>query len=105
MRTIIGTILFILTLISCDNNNVTIPKQEYKKLIGDTSRPTYPKPFELYTDGFKGPRGEIVLGSDGHEYLVTYMDGYSTNTEHYIDCVKCIEKSKCKQIQQRLITF
>ncbi len=35
----------------------------------------------------------IVLGSDGHEYLVTNNDNFE-NIEHYIDCVKCIEKSK-----------
>ena len=50
----IARIAIILTLISCGNDDsvVTIPKQEYQKLIGDTIQPIYPKPFTLNTDGF-----------------------------------------------------
>ncbi len=90
-------ILFVLTLISCgdDDNSVTIPKQEYQKLIGDTIKPIYPKPFKLNTDGIGYLRNGIVLGSDGHEYLVVTSYGHNAmNIEHYIDCVKCIERTK-----------
>jgi hypothetical protein len=87
------TILFVLALISCgDDNSVTIPKQEYQKLIGDTIKPIYPKPFKLHTNGLNGEG--IVLGSDGHEYLVINYQNSSFNAEHYIDCVKCIERTK-----------
>lgn len=88
-------ILFVLTLISCsgDDNSVTIPKQEYQKLIGDTIKPIYPKPFTLNTDGLNREKC-IVLGSDGHEYLVINYRNSSLNVEHYIDCVKCIERTK-----------
>jgi hypothetical protein len=88
-------ILFVLTFVSCggDDNSVTIPKQEYQKLIGDTIKPIYPKPFTLYSDGLN--REGIVLGSDGHEYLVVTSYGHNAmNIEHYIDCVKCIERTK-----------
>jgi hypothetical protein len=85
-----------ITLVSCggDDNSVTIPKQEYERLIGDTIHPTYPKPFKLY-DGDIGIGDDgIVLGSDEHEYLVTNNRLNSKNVEHYIDCVKCIERTK-----------
>ena len=86
----IGIILFVLTLTSCDDNSVTISKKEYEKLIGDTLRPTYPKPFTLYYYDMGLYEDGIALGSDGHEYLK--IGRY--NVEHYIDCVKCIERSK-----------
>jgi hypothetical protein len=103
MQDIIRTFLFVLALIlllvpdfSCDDNSVTIPKEEYKKLIGDTLRPPYPKPFQLYDDKIKMSENGIVFASDGHEYLVTGKDLHSKNVGHYIDCVKCIERSKIK---------
>lgn len=91
---IFSIILVVLTLISCggDDNSVTIPKQEYQKLIGDTIKPIYPKPFKLHTNGLKGEG--IVLGSDEHEYLVINYRTNQMNAEHYIDCVKCIERTK-----------
>jgi hypothetical protein len=91
----IARIAIILTLISCGNDDsvVTIPKQEYQKLIGDTIQPIYPKPFTLYDNLGHGNDG-IVLGSDGHDYLVIGNDTHSKNVEHYIDCVKCIERSQ-----------
>jgi hypothetical protein len=73
---------------------VTIPKQEYQKLIGDTIQPIYPKPFTLYDNVIVYGNDGIVLGSDGHEYLVTNNDRNSENVEHYMDCVKCIERSQ-----------
>jgi hypothetical protein len=93
----IGIILFILSLISCGDNSVTIPKEEYEKLTKDTLSPKYPKPFELfnYDNGVFSYNDGIFLGSDGHEYLVTRFDR-SRSVEHYIDCVKCIERSKIK---------
>ncbi len=92
----IARIAIILTLISCGNDDsvVTIPKQEYQKLIGDTIQPIYPKPFKLYDVDISAFRHGIVLGSDGHEYLVTNNGQHSKNVEHYIDCVKCIERSQ-----------
>lgn len=97
----IGTILFVLTLISCsgDDNSVTIPKQEYQKLIGDTIQQIYPKPFKLNFNSINNTTNDntgIFLGSDGHEYLVIYKYTSSVNVEHYIDCVKCIERSKTR---------
>jgi len=92
----IGIILFVLTLTSCTDyyNKVTIPKLEYQMLTKDSLNPVYPKPFELYYYNIKDYEHGIVLGSDGHEYLVLYTGGHSKNVEHYIDCVKCIERSK-----------
>jgi hypothetical protein len=92
----ITRILFVLTLISCGNDDsvVTIPKQEYQKLIGDTIQPTYPKPFKLYDNVIAYTDDGIVLGSDGHEYLVISYGLNWEHVEHYIDCVKCIKRSQ-----------
>ncbi len=83
-----------ITLVSCRGyeDSVIIPKQEYERLIGDTIKPIYPKPFKLHTNGLKGEG--IVLGSDEHEYLVINYRTNQMNAEHYIDCVKCIERTK-----------
>lgn len=85
---LIFTITF---LISCGNeqDNVTISKTEYKKLIGDTLTSKYPKPFTLHTDGLLLNRTGIVPASDGHEYLVINFDLTDMCVQHYIDCEKC----------------
>lgn len=84
-----------IVMASCgDSENVTISKEDYQKLIGDTLKPTYPKPFELFRDGLKYYGDGIVLGSDGHEYLIIDNESREGTIEHYIDCVKCIERSK-----------
>jgi hypothetical protein len=77
-------------LVSSCRDNVTITKEEYEKLKGDTLRSEYPKPFKLHTEDLNMHNSDgIVLGSDNHEYLV-YNYGYnSCNVEHYIDCKLC----------------
>ena len=85
------TILILLSLLasSC-RDNVTISKEEYQKLKGDTLRSEYPKPFKLQDGGlgYDNPSG-IVLGSDKHEYLVIWYNSNACNVEHYIDCKLC----------------
>ncbi len=77
-------------LVSSCRDNVTISKEEYQKLKGDTPKSEYPKPFKLYTEGLGyDNRNGIVLGSDNHEYLV-WDAGNACNVEHYIDCKLCI---------------
>jgi hypothetical protein len=84
------SLAIVLCFTSC-NDNVTIPKAEYEKLIGDTLRSEYPKPFKLYTEGLSsfGNSHGIVLGSDNHEYLVWNFGSHGCNVEHYIDCKLC----------------
>ena len=81
---------FILILIGCGNNDeIVISKEEYKKLKGDTIKPEYPKPFELFNDG--NHSSHIVIGSDGHEYIEIVLkyraDTY--NVLHSPECIKC----------------
>ena len=88
--------IIVLTLLSCekasDGNQVTISKDEYQKLKGDTSE--YPKPFKLHTEGLSSYSNSdgIVLGSDKHEYLVWNYGYSSCNVQHYIDCKLCKER-------------
>lgn len=90
-------ISLLFTLVACETaDQVTISKEEYQKLKGDTLGSEYPKPFKLYTEGLEyGINSDgIVLGSDKHEYLVTDYGTNSCNVEHYIDCKLCKERSK-----------
>ena len=97
MKKFLLLIGLMLTLASCKpDNTVEITQEEYNQLKGDTVRPKYPKPFELYDKGMTtySLDNGIVLGSDQHEYLIT-NDGYnSENIEHYIDCELCQKRSE-----------
>lgn len=84
---------FFLILIGCGNDDVvTIPKEEYNRLKGDTIKPEYPKSFKLYSEN-EG-KSHIVLGSDGHEYIEIVLN-YSTYTYNVLHSPECI---KCKRI-------
>ena len=79
---------FILILIGCGNNDqIVISKEEYKKLKGDTIKSEYPKPFKLL--GKKRGESQIVLGSDGHEYIELNWSSSSYNVLHSPECIKC----------------
>lgn len=79
---------FILILIGCGNNDqIVISKEEYKKLKGDTIKSEYPKPFRLI-EGAED-NAEIVLGSDGHEYIEIDRYNHSYNVLHSPECIKC----------------
>lgn len=93
MKNLIHVLMLLMVLIftSC-NDNVTISKDEYNKLKGETLKSEYPKPFKLYTEGLSwsgDTNTGIVLGSDNHEYLVWNYGFHSCNVEHYIDCKLC----------------
>lgn len=102
MKKILSSLILFITLhlgllflvVSCETatEQVTISKDEYNKLKGDTSE--YPKPFKLHTEGLSYENSDgIVLGSDKHEYLVINYAYNSCNVEHYIDCKLCKERS------------
>lgn len=79
---------FILILIGCGNNDqIVISKEEYKKLKGDTIKPEYPKPFKLL--GKRRGESQIVLGSDGHEYIELNWSRNTYNVLHSPECIKC----------------
>ncbi len=85
---------FFLILIGCESNNneVTITKEEYKKLINYKTNPEYPKPFEVFSEGNFESR--IVLGSDRHEYIELKWKETSISTKQYNilhspECIKC----------------
>ena len=96
MKKILSVLILLFTLVSCETatEQVTISKDEYDKLKGDTLKSEYPKPFKLYTEGLSsfGNSDGIVLGSDKHEYLVTDYGSHSCNVEHYIDCKLCEQR-------------
>lgn len=98
MKKILLTLILLFTLVACETttDQVTISKDEYQKLKGDTLQSEYPKPFKLYTEGLSSYSNDdgIVLGSDKHEYLVWNYSSHSCNVEHYIDCKLCKERSK-----------
>lgn len=81
--------LFILTSTGCNSYTVEISKEEWQMLRGDTIQPKYPKPFKLYSDDLEDGEDGIVLGSDGHDYLVINNRLRAMNVEHYIECERC----------------
>lgn len=88
------TILTTLLLASCGSSSdeVVISQEDYKKLIGDTIKPEYPKTVEvLYTNNTWGVMREftICLATDGHEYQRHYESDISDQWVHYGGCKKC----------------
>ena len=80
-------------LFSCGNNDtVTIDKQEYNRLKGVKSS-EYPKDFKIITSMNCFTSG-VVLGSDGHEYLITDKCSNGQNVDHYVDCKLCAKRNK-----------
>ena len=69
-------------LFGCDNDSITISKEEYNQLKGIKS-PTYPKTVII-----DGQKWSITLGSDEHEYCDN-NGGDIYVCFHYPDCVKC----------------
>ena len=73
--------ILILTLFfcSCNNDTVTITREEYKQLKGLE----YPKHFTVNNETY-----DVYLGSDKHEYYKVRSYN-ATNYFHYIDCKYC----------------
>lgn len=102
MRKFLLLIGLMVMLLSCKpENTIEITQEEYNQLKGDTVRPKYPKPFELYDDGVRksSEYHGIVLGSDQHEYLIIYEGSDSENIEHYIDCELCQKRREEPKIK------
>lgn len=91
----------ILTLVSCNGNDgkIIISREEYDRLTQVNRE--YPKAFHLigYDDLPTGGDNAILLGSDGHEYLVTNYFMNRETTMHYIECKKCLEE---RQYQEKV---
>ena len=81
------------SLVSCNNDNsITISKDEYNKLIGDTLKPEYPKSFKIHygfnSGGSSNSTFHIILGSDNHEYIENDLhNGYIF--AHSPECKLC----------------
>jgi hypothetical protein len=101
-------ILSIIALVSCKkvpNNEQTlvITVDEYNRLKDGTAV-SYPKPFEYidYDDLIENGKSGIVLGTDGHEYIVN-KKGFDRETfVHSPECPKC--EAKLKEIIYQLAT-
>lgn len=80
---------------SCGNSEtLTISKEEYNKLKG-VKQSEYPKYFKLNDSGLSITNSDgIVLGSDGHEYLVISWGRNTMDVEHYVDCKFCAKRDK-----------
>lgn len=87
-------LICIMVLVGCTNetnDRIIISKKEYNKLKGIDS--TYPKTFKLveYPEQvYVVERGLIILGEDGHEYV---LDRESIDfVIHYPECKLCLER-------------
>lgn len=83
------TIIISLFLFSCNNDTVTIPKEEYKQLKGDTIKSEYPREIIWYLD--KEEQKSYIVKIENHEMLIGNINrvGYSFYLTHYPDCKYC----------------
>lgn len=83
--------IILIGLFSCNDNSVTISKQEYNKLTGGK----LPKYFSVNSITYT-----VYTGSDGHEYYEMRVGtgGYSYGNRHfhYPDCEKCKKRDTLK---------
>lgn len=82
-------LILVIFIISCNNSdNVTITKEQYNKLIGDTINSEYPKPF-YFINGNTQFTWKIILDENNHEYLEN-NGGNAYVIIHNPECRKCI---------------
>lgn len=85
------TMLLLIFMISCnDNKKITIDKEEYQRLKGDTIGFSYPKRVYIINNPKYSVRYfDIYLGNDGHEYQLHKEYYVADQWIHYPDCIKC----------------
>lgn len=89
------TLIIVNTLFSCSNNtnNVTITKEEYSKLKGDTDRLSYPKTVYIINNPRVSAKSfDVYLGTDGHEYQLHLESRVDDQWIHYPGCQKCLKR-------------
>ena len=90
-------------VLSCGDNRetVTVSKEKYKILTGDTSKPKYPKEITVNSDDSDKAEGfTVFIGSDGHEYQ-SHMESHRKDQWiHYAGCELC--KSRLDTILSRI---
>lgn len=97
-KIVLSCIMLSLLMVSCkevpkNEDSVVISKEEYQQLK-QSKVAEYPKPFELVGYDDTGADAGIIMGSDGHEYLITRY-GYNDETQsHYIDCKICLSRQQ-----------
>jgi hypothetical protein len=86
--------LTVLLLVSCgpSSDQVVLSQEDYKKLVGDTIKPEYPKFISI--DNSKAGYNTvgqvfISIGSDGHEYQLHEESEMADQWTHYGGCKKC----------------
>ena len=88
---ILTAFLFSSCMYDLDRDKVTISRQEYEALLGDSTALKYPKNFTVEDREY-----QVHLGSDGHEYYTMYLGtgGYLGQDKdfHYPDCELCIKR-------------
>lgn len=78
-----------------DEDSVILTKKEYD-ILTQTKPSEYPKPFYImdYDALNRDDDGGILMGSDGHEYVIT-RNGYDDESQsHYIDCKVCMARQQ-----------
>ena len=72
------------------DDTVTIPKEEYKQLKGDTIKPEYPRKVYWVNHEGHGINGDVIK-IENHEYLTGYGSyfKYSFFMIHYPNCKFC----------------
>lgn len=82
------TIPLTLFLFSCNNDSITISKEEYKQLKGDTIKPEYPKKIQPF-NGWCSNYTVIVIDSCEYIYMETMSNHGGIALSHKGNCKKC----------------
>ncbi len=86
-------LILMIFITSCNNSDdVTITKEQYNKLIGDTIKSEYPKPF-YFINGNTQFTWKVILDENNHEFLEN-NGGNAYVIIHNPECRKCINRLK-----------
>ena len=94
MKYILLTILTLLMASCGPDDTVTIPKEEYKQLKGDTIKPEYPREIHWINSNGNTQIAEVIK-IENHEYLMGegYGSTHSFFMIHYPNCKFCKKDS------------
>ena len=85
-------LLITFIVLSCGHKSetVTVSREKYKILTGDTIRSKYPKEIIVNSDDSDNSPGfTVFIGSDGHEYQRHEESHRKDQWVHYAGCELC----------------
>lgn len=89
MKRLVPLTLLAIILFACNNDNITISKEEYKQLKGNTIKPEYPKEIQPLNNGWCSKYIVITIDSCEYIYMETRSGHGGIALSHKGNCKKC----------------